>query len=119
MQEMCKKGILPSVIKYKERLLDLMIKMNKFSTDLDFSIESDIFKEVSLYFSKFYISLKKLNEICGKINSKEDIFCLNYCRENIIPVLNDLRSSVDDLEKIIPKELWPYPTYEDLLYNGN
>jgi glutamine synthetase type III len=30
--------------------------------------------------------------------------------------MSDLRKEVDSLEKILPAEFYPYPTYEDMLF---
>jgi glutamine synthetase len=30
--------------------------------------------------------------------------------------MNQLRSACDELERIIPKHLWPFPTYADILF---
>ncbi|MDA8427294.1 MAG: glutamine synthetase III [Treponema sp.] len=37
-------------------------------------------------------------------------------REAVIPRMNALREKVDAVEKIVDEKLWPYPTYEDLLF---
>ena len=31
--------------------------------------------------------------------------------------MNELRISADELETIVPKELWPFPSYGDLLFS--
>jgi glutamine synthetase len=37
-------------------------------------------------------------------------------REAVIPRMNALRERVDAAEKIVDTKLWPFPTYEDLLF---
>ena len=39
-----------------------------------------------------------------------------HMRTNIIPALNDVRDLVDRLERIVPDDLWPVPTYRDMLF---
>jgi glutamine synthetase len=36
-------------------------------------------------------------------------------RANIIPAMNAVREVVDRLEKVMPDDLWPMPTYRDML----
>ena len=37
-------------------------------------------------------------------------------REKVIPAMADLRTFGDALEKITDKDMWPYPSYEDMLF---
>jgi glutamine synthetase len=39
-----------------------------------------------------------------------------HMRRNIVPALNDVRDAVDRLERIIPDDLWPFPTYREMLF---
>ena len=40
-----------------------------------------------------------------------------YATETLKPAMADLRSSVDAAELLCKAELWPYPTYADVLYS--
>ena len=39
-----------------------------------------------------------------------------YFLREVVPVMNDLRTPVDKLEMIVNKEMWPMPSYGDLLF---
>jgi glutamine synthetase len=39
-----------------------------------------------------------------------------HMRQNIIPALNEVRDVVDRLERVIPDDYWPVPTYRDMLF---
>jgi glutamine synthetase len=39
-----------------------------------------------------------------------------YMRDTIVPAMNDLREIGDQLEVIVPSELWPLPTYREMLF---
>jgi glutamine synthetase len=39
-----------------------------------------------------------------------------YAREKIFPALNDLRAAADTLETIVSDDLWPLPTYREMLF---
>jgi glutamine synthetase len=34
----------------------------------------------------------------------------------IVPAMKALRAPVDELEQIVDKDLWPYPSYGDLIF---
>ena len=40
-----------------------------------------------------------------------------YERNVIVPAMNAVRMVADDLETIVGKDYWPFPTYDDLLFN--
>ena len=37
-------------------------------------------------------------------------------RDRVLPVMNGLREIADKLETRVPKEIWPFPTYADILF---
>ena len=39
-----------------------------------------------------------------------------FCRHQICPAMETLRRPVDRLEMIMDKEMWPMPSYGDLLF---
>ena len=39
-----------------------------------------------------------------------------HMKEHIIPAMAGVRDAVDRLEKIIPDDLWPIPSYRDMLF---
>ncbi|HEX8671544.1 MAG TPA: glutamine synthetase III [Longimicrobium sp.] len=39
-----------------------------------------------------------------------------HMRDNIVPAMLAVRSAVDRLEKVVPDDMWPLPTYRDMLF---
>jgi glutamine synthetase len=39
-----------------------------------------------------------------------------YLRDKVIPAMNDLRETGDALEAIVPHDIWPFPTYREMLF---
>lgn len=62
--------------------------------------------------------LKKLEEDVDKESVYEDVYDLaKYNRDVIFEDMDKLREVVDELETRVPKEIWPYPTYGEILYS--
>ena len=40
-----------------------------------------------------------------------------FYREHVFAAMSQLRACADELEVITPKELWPFPSYGDLLFS--
>ena len=57
--------------------------------------------------------LAKLNQELGgdDVMSKAD-----HMRSNIVPAMTAVRDVVDRLERVVPDDIWPIPTYRDMLF---
>jgi glutamine synthetase len=40
----------------------------------------------------------------------------HHMRDHVIPAMGAVRKVVDKLEKLLPDDLWPMPTYRDMLF---
>lgn len=50
-------------------------------------------------------------------NKPEDLDAeVQYARKEILPAMDKIRTAADNLETLCSKEIWPMPTYEELLY---
>ena len=64
-----------------------------------------------------YETSQKLNEAREKIANEKNAEESAYAYKNdIIPLMNKLRELVDAAEVIMPKSLWPMPSYAELTY---
>jgi len=39
-----------------------------------------------------------------------------YFRDKVVPAMEALRESGDSLEGIVPHDVWPLPTYREMLF---
>ena len=39
-----------------------------------------------------------------------------FYHDEVLSAMNSLRKPADELEKLVDKEYWPFPTYADLLF---
>ena len=44
---------------------------------------------------------------------KEQAFCYH---DRVVTAMQELRRPADELEKMVDKTYWPFPTYADLLF---
>lgn len=50
-------------------------------------------------------------------HGEETLITAQYFKDKILPLMEDLRAVADNLETVVAKDYWPFPTYTDLLYN--
>ena len=39
-----------------------------------------------------------------------------FFRDKVVPAMEELREVGDDLEGIVPHDMWPLPTYREMLF---
>ena len=117
MIDIAGKSIIPAVIRYTTRLADSIIKLKTAMADIEPYAQSSILIDVNehLKSAKFALeNLIKLMDDAGDIVGVDSH--ARYMREVIVPAMEELRKPIDELEMIVDKDLWPMPSYGDLLF---
>ncbi len=115
MIDMASKQIIPAVVGYTRTLADTVIAVREAGVDA--SVQTEILKEVSLKLAEAKAALMKLQEVektAGTMQEgKEQAF---FYKDAVRAAMDDLRRPVDELEMLVDKKVWPYPTYADLMF---
>lgn len=121
MLEMAKKDILPAASKYANELAQTIGLKKAACGECDTSYEAEMLKKVSDLTGSIYKKTSQLEKdvaeakkVADSGDSSKTAF---FYREHVFASMNDLRLSADELETITPKELWPFPSYGDLLFS--
>ena len=116
MIDIAGKSIIPAVIRYTTRLADSIIKLKTAMADIDTYAQSSILIDVNAHLKSAKLALEnliKLMDDAGEVVGVDKH--ARYMREVIVPAMEELRKPVDELEMIVDKDLWPMPSYGDLL----
>lgn len=115
MIDMASKQIIPAVIRYTKSLADTVIAVREAGADA--SAQTDLLKTVSDKLSAMKAALAKLEEVEAKAsvigNAKEQAF---YYKDVVKIAMDELRAPVDEAEMLVDKQVWPVPTYGDLIF---
>jgi len=117
MIDIAGKSIIPAVIRYTTRLADSIIKLKTAVADIEPYAQNSILIDVNehLKSAKFALeNLIKLMDDAGEVVGVDSH--ARYMREVIVPAMEELRKPIDELEMIVDKDLWPMPSYGDLLF---
>jgi glutamine synthetase len=108
---------IPAVINYTRELADSINAVKAASPDIDVSVQTELLKETSNLLYEAEEARKKLNAVVSEASSMgEGEAQAVFFRDKVIPAMAKLRAPIDALELIVDKELWPVPTYGDLLF---
>jgi len=117
MIDMAGKQIVPAVVAYTTQLAKSLSAVRDACPEADVSVQKELILETSDLLSEVKVALAALEEkagiAAGISNSKERAY---YCLENVTTAMKALRIPVDKLEMIVDKELWPFPSYGDLIF---
>ena len=114
MCEITLRMILPAAMKYSSALAENIVHLK--SLGLDAPVQSEALTTVSDLLVKARAAEKKLAESAEAVKAHKDLQAAADAYYNdVVAAMQELRAHCDKLEAIMPKELWPFPTYTDLL----
>ena len=115
MIDMASKQILPAVIGYTKTLADTVLAVKEAGADT--SVQSEALAEVSALLKESKDALDALVKITDEAAEKEEgSVQANFYHSDVVPAMDALRAPVDKLEMIVDKEVWPMPSYGDLIF---
>lgn len=115
MIDMASKQFVPAFIGYTKTLADTINSVKAAGADA--SVQMEILNEVSALLKEtreaLQILVKLTEEAAGKEEGPEQA---NFYHSDVVPAMEALRAPIDKLEMIIDKEVWPMPSYGDLIF---
>ena len=115
---MSKKDIIPAVCAYSKSLTETALNKKSLCADIDCGLEISLIKKLSSLNTCLDIKIEKLNtsllEAKNYDDPKENA---EFYKNNIRVQMQEVRAIADELETIVGKEYWPFPTYADLLFS--
>ena len=115
--DIARKEITPVVIDYQGFLLD-ELRLKKEYGEISCVLEESLLREVASLSEKFHLALNKLIANEKKYKTTWSNFNkAKYCKATLLKDMEDVRKYADEMELLIGKEFYAFPTYEDILYS--
>ena len=117
MIDIASKQILPAVIKYKSHVAKSLQIIKEVGGDA--SVEQKLLQDITENVKLFYHNLQVLEEQTEKAhllqgnNQEQAIFYRDY----VAKAMEEVRKPADALEMLVDEDIWPFPTYGELLFN--
>ena len=117
MIDIAGKSIIPAVIRYTTRLADSIIKLKSAISGIEPYAQNAILIEVNEHLKESKVALENLKKYMDNAAEITDVTAhAKYMHEVVVPAMDALRKPIDTLEMIVDKDLWPMPSYGDLLF---
>ncbi len=118
MEEMVQKDFLPALLSYLEKVSSAALSKKAFLPQLSVSCEEKLVTKLSDSYAAITGGLEKLTADTQAAEALTDVLEASlYYRRTILKDMEELRSSVDAAERLIPDDYLPYPTYDRLLFS--
>ncbi|MCL2176361.1 MAG: glutamine synthetase III [Firmicutes bacterium] len=142
MVDMARQLILPAALQYQKELAELLrlkFKLDKFfggqkeevgleAQDTYFPVcaEEDLLDNISNLTSLLYNVTNEVEILLEQAQAKTEeasqkgsdpISVATFYKDEIVPLMVELREAADELELLVAKKHWPIPTYVELLFD--
>lgn len=117
MIKMAIQDIYPASNRYALEISDIIKRSSKILGEEFATTQKDLLASILKNNAGLYSVAKKLEGKLEDLNNLEDItLSVHFTKEELLPLMKELRIYGDNLENIVEHKMWPFPTYEDLLF---
>ena len=115
MIDMASKQIIPAVVGYTRTLADTVLAVKEAGADA--SVQTELLTNVSSRLKETKEALVKLNEVEKTASAMDDARAQAYFyKDTVKEAMAALRKPADELEMLVDRKAWPFPTYADLIF---
>ncbi|MDA3810566.1 MAG: glutamine synthetase III [Spirochaetaceae bacterium] len=118
MVEMAERMIFPASSKYAAKVVKSIAAIKSIAPSVSLAPQEELVAKLGENLSGLLKASKKvIKEMEIAIELEEDLLAqAKAYREKVLPAMAELRTFGDALEKATDKDMWPYPSYEDMLF---
>ena len=114
--------IVPTAVSYQNRLIENLCGLKQLFAADDFEVlaedRKDLIREISTHVTAIKKLVKQMTDDRHKANHEsenEEAKAIAYDKV-VRPVMEEIRSHIDELELVIDDDIWPLPKYRELLF---
>ena len=118
MLEMVRRDILPAVTGYIKTLSETLVAKRQACPGANCGMEETLVYKLSDLTSALLIEAEELeaNVTAAKAVADKQEQASTY-RDTVLSKMETVRALADEMEVYTPKDVWPMPTYGDLLFS--
>ena len=116
MLQMARRQILPATVTYAGQLADAVNAIS--AAGMTGTAERSLLKRILDLNAQLYDAIEALEKTLKAVGEEEEVReAALSCRDRVLPAMNALRAVADELEALTDDELWPLPTYGEMLFH--
>ena len=111
--EMARTMIFPAAVRYQNELAATCANLQA----LGYEFDKDTLDTMTSLVKSLQDSVATLAAAAAKTDAIEDWHKrANACRDDVLPAMLEVRKYADELEGYVADDLWPLPTYQEMLF---
>jgi glutamine synthetase len=110
--EMAKTSIFPAAIRYQNELASTCANLKLVGYEFD----TDTLDQITELVKSLQDSIGVLKKVTAHHGSGSILDEARYCCDEIVPAIAMVRKYADELEGWVADDLWPLPTYQEMLF---
>ncbi len=115
MIDMAVKQILPAVIEYTGTLSGIIQSLK--AVDVTPTVQAELLRDIMSLLNEANAAVRVLRKVTAEASGIQDNEeRAHYYHDHVMTAMNDLRQPIDKLEMLVDKEVWPMPSYGDLIF---
>ena len=115
MIDMTVKQILPAVIEYTGTLSGIIQSLK--AVDVAPTVQTELLRDIMSLLNEANAAVRVLRKVTAEASGIQDNEeRAHYYHDHVMTAMDALRSPIDSLEMLVDKEVWPMPSYGDLMF---
>ena len=115
MIDMASRQIIPAVVGYTQKLAKTVLDVK--AAGVEPSVQTELLAQVNEKLTEMKGALADLQKIEAEASAMEDGKAQAFFyKDAVMPAMAALRKPADELEMLVDREDWPFPTYGDLMF---
>ena len=119
MLDMIARQIIPATTFYATSLAQAINQKKAAMPELKCATETSLLSKVSALTDELSEKHADLEAVVEKSKAFVGSDLAHFTRENIVPAMEAARAVADELELLVGKNYWPFPSYGDILFYVN
>lgn len=113
--QIASRQILPAALKYQAIVADAIAKLKAAGAKVP-ATQTALLDEISTSIEELQTKLAALNKASEDHLEGDTLAHAKHARDVVVPAMNAVRAVGDKLETIVAADLWPLPTYQEMLF---
>ena len=115
---MAQRMIIPAIEAYEDRLCKTIESKKAVASDIACDREIEVVKKLSGFSDGMYKEVDELKKVLQKTDEIDSVIDQSkVIRDEMLPVMDELRSFSDQAEELVGRVCWPLPSYGELLFS--